>query len=100
MLGVGYMSKRNDGMSELRIQGYKAVHDMLVLLQPFIRFKRVQAKALIQACEILLSTPLKKLNVRQLKKLIALTLLVQEANYVTKKKRSKEELYELFGLTP
>ncbi len=100
MLGVGYMSTRNDGMSELRIQGYRAVHDVLVSLKPFIRFKRIQAEALIHACEILIATPLKKLTATQLKKLVALILLVQEANYATKKKRSKEELYDLLDLTP
>lgn len=100
MLGVGYMSKRNDGMSELRIQGYKAVHDVLVLLEPFIRFKRVQAKALMQACEMLMTVSLKKMTTAQLKKLVEFILLVQEANYATKKKRSKKELYEVLGLTP
>lgn len=99
-LRVGYVSARNDGMSELRIQGYKTVHGVLSTLKPFIRFKSVQSKALLEACEILIRTPLREMKKNELKKLVTLILTIQQANYATRKKRSKEELYELLGLTP
>lgn len=97
---IGYLSHRNDGISELRINGYKQVHDILVEMQPFIRFKRIQARALIKACKILMETSIKSLTKKQLQELIDLMLIIQNANYVTKKKKSKEELYELLRLTP
>ncbi len=100
VLRIGYFSRRNDGMSELRVNGYQKVHTILVALQKFVRFKRVQVKAVIQACEILLSTPFKKLTVKQRNTLVELILKIQNENYVTKKKRSKEELNALLGLTP
>lgn len=99
-LGAGYVSARNDGMSELRIQGFERVQSVLTLLAPFIRFKRVQCKALMEACELLIRTPLREMKKNELKKLVAFILTIQQANYATRKKRSKEELYELIGLTP
>ena len=100
VLKIGYLTRRNDGMSELRINGYQQVHAILLLMQPFVRFKRVQVRALIQACEILLSDSLKKLNEEQKNTLVDIILIIQNENYATKKKRSKEDLLLLLGLTP
>jgi len=100
IFGIGYASKRNDGMTELRINGYKQVREILTLLVPYIRFKKVQSKALIKACEVLSSTTFKKLDQKQLKQLVRLILVIQSENYVTKKKRTESELYEILGLTP
>ena len=50
---IGYISRRKDGISELRINGYKSVEKILLQLQPFIKFKSIQTKALIEACGIL-----------------------------------------------
>ena len=99
-LGTGYRSVRNDGMSELRIQGFQRVYGVLTVLQPFIRFKKIQCKALMEACEILMRTPLREMDEAMLKKLVTSILTIQQANYATRKKRSKQELYELIGLTP
>src|SRR3990167_11375564 len=50
---IGYVSRRNDGMSELRVNGYKQVANILKSLLPHIRFKKIQSEALISACDIL-----------------------------------------------
>jgi len=100
VLEIGYLTRRNDGMSELRINGYQQVHTILLLVQPFVRFKRAQVEALIQACEILLSGSLKKLSDGQKHMLIDIILIIQNENYATKKKRSREDLLQLLDLTP
>ena len=46
VLGIGFISRRNDGITELRINGFKQTKEILKKLMPFIRFKRKQAKAL------------------------------------------------------
>ena len=99
-LCIGYVSKRNDGMSELRINGYKQVATILNHLLPYIRFKEIQSKALIRACEVLSSTKFSKLSKQQLRKIVDLILVIQKENYATKKKRTKEELLAQLGLTP
>ena len=100
VLGIGYLSKRKDGMSELRINSYKQVGSILESLLPFIRFKKLQAHALRDACEVLSNTKFKMLSKRQLVKLVDCILIIQGNNYVTKKKKTRDELYTIIGLTP
>ena len=99
-LSIGYVSRRNDGMSELRVNGYKQVANILKSILPHIRFKEIQSKALISACEILSSTKFSKLSKEQLEKLVDLILVIQKENYVTKKKKTKEELLAQLGFDP
>jgi len=100
VFGIGYLSKRNDGMTELRINGYKQVRDILTALLPYVRFKKLQAHALKSACEILSSTKFKTLNKQKLLRLVDYILVIQNENYVTKKKKTRKELLEILGLTP
>ena len=100
VLGIGYISRRNDGMTELRINGFAQVGNIIKDLLPYIRFKKYQAKALYEATGILSEKVLSKLNNRQLKKLVDLILVIQNENYVTKKKKTKNELYKILDLTP
>ena len=100
VLGIGYISRRADGMSELRINGYTQVRDILKKLSPYVRFKAIQAKSLIAATEILSGTKFRMLEKKQLLSLVTLALTMQQENYVTKKKKTKEELLTALGLTP
>ena len=101
VLGIGYVSRRNDGISELRINGYSKVGEILPLLRPHVRFKKVQIRALLRACKILSSERgLSKLSSEQLKKLIDLVLVIQNENYKSPRKKTKKELYRLLDLTP
>lgn len=87
-------------MSELRINGYERVAKILEELIPFIRFKKIQSRALISACKILSSDKFSKLSKKQLENLVDLILTIQKENYVTKKKKNKNELMTQLGLTP
>ena len=87
-------------MSELRVNGYKQVAAILKTLAPYIRFKEIQSTALISACEILSSTKFSKLSKKQLEKLVDLILVIQKENYVTKKKKTREELMTQLGFDP
>jgi hypothetical protein len=100
VLGIGYISDRNDGMTELRINGYKQIRNILKSLAPYIRFKKLQTSALAKACEILSETKFKKLTKEQLLKIVDLILVIQSENYVTKKKKTEEELHKILDLTP
>ncbi len=67
---------------------------------PYIRFKRLQAQALYSAVTLLSDVPYRKLDETQLRQLAAHVLVIQNENYATKRKKSKEELLAAFGLTP
>jgi hypothetical protein len=94
---VGYLSKRRDNITELRINGYKQVERILKALFPYIKFKKIQAKTIIKSARILQK---QKLNSADYKKLIEHILTIQSENYVTKKKKNRKELYNILGMTP
>lgn len=100
VFGIGYISKRNDGMTELRINGYRQVRVLLTLLFPYIRFKKIQAEALLASCKILEQTKFSMLKKEKLEKIVDYILVIQKENYVTKKKKTKKELLAVLGLTP
>ena len=100
ILGIGYISRRNDGMTELRINGYKQVKEILQNLLPFIRFKKDQAKALYKAADLLNQISLKSLTKKDLLKLVNYIIIIQNNNYVTKKKKTKRDLLKILDLTP
>ncbi len=93
-LSIGYITRRNDGMTELRINGFKSVNEILTMLLPFIRFKKAQAQALTKATKIL-SLSSKNLTKNQLLKLIDCILIIQANNYATKSKKTRAELMKI-----
>ena len=100
ILQVGYFSRRNDRMSELRINGFEAVYTILILLKPYIKFKSKQVKALLEACKILKNTKISSLTDEQLRKIVDLIFLIRGENYKSHNTLSKKELYLRLGLTP
>ncbi len=100
VFGVGYISRRKDGITELRINGFKTVRNLLTQLSPYVRFKRVQVDALIRACEILLSNKYSKLADEQIREVVRCAITIQNENYTTHKKRTESELLKQLGLTP
>ena len=100
ILGIGYLSRRNDGMSELRINGFVQVRDILSDLAPYIRFKKVQTVALLKAATILSGKTFKKLTPRELRLLAKCMEVIQKDNYATRAKKSLSEIQRLLGLTP
>ena len=97
ILNIGYISRRNDGISELRINGYKQVKEILEDLYPFIKFKRIQAKLLIESACILQKKEYKERDLRTLAKNI---IRIQNENYRTRKKRTEKEILKTLDLTP
>ena len=80
-LDYGYIRDRNDGMSEYTIVGFKEVEEVLMLLHPHLRLKKVLAKRVI---DLIQSHP-KKMSPEQL---IRISTLVDEtATFNYSKKR-------------
>jgi hypothetical protein len=98
VLGIGYISHRNDGMTELRINGHRQVLRILESLLPFLKFKKKQAEAIIDSAQLLLEVDSDKVLLKE--KLVDNIFIVQSENYATRRKRSKEELRSILGLTP
>ena len=99
-LGSGYVSRRKDGMTELRINGFAQVREILSELQPYIRFKVNQVRALMEACSILERKTIKALSAKELRRLVDLVFVIRSENYASRSTVTKEELYRRLGLTP
>ncbi len=99
-LKCGYVSKRNDGMTELRINGFSQVRETIEALLPYLRFKKEQARLLIQACKLLERETLRTMKPKDMRKIVDMLLLIQNENYMSKKRKTKEELHQILGLTP
>lgn len=99
-LKCGYVSRRNDGMTELRINGFSQVRETLEALLPHLRFKKKQAKLLIQACTMLERQTLRTMKSKDTHKIVDVLLLIQNENYMSKRRKTKEELHQLLDLTP
>ena len=99
-LGIGYLSKRNDGMTELRINGYRQIRDILKILLPFIQFKKNQANALLKASALLAKKSLIKFSLEERQKLLEWILIIQSNNYASRTKMTKEILQKVLDLTP
>ena len=100
VLGIGYFSRRNDGMSELRINGVAQVKNILKELLPYIRFKKHQALALCQAAETMENKTFSKLSKSELLSIVSCIVEIQNHNYATRQKKTERELVEMLGLTP
>ncbi len=100
LFNVGYLSNRNDGMTELRINGFKQVRNILKILRPFIRFKKYQAEALYKASNLLSRRSFRQLTKPELLGLVKCMLAIQNNNYVAKRKKTKGELMKILDLTP
>ena len=100
ILGIGYLSRRKDGISELRINGFVQVRDILSSLMPYIRFKKVQAEALYKAACLLSEKSIRQLTKSDLRNLVDLIVVIQNNNYTTKHKKNRKELLSVLDLTP
>ena len=100
VLGIGYISHRNDGMTELRINGYQQVLTILRQLMPYLRFKKAQAQAIVKACEILVQRPGSQLSPAAKERLCTYCMCVQQHNYRTHYKKTLQEFRSMIGLTP
>jgi len=99
-LGIGYLSDRNDGMTELRINGFEQTKNILGMLLPYIQFKKIQATALLGAVKILSSKKFKNLEENDFKAIARAIETIRKENYQSGKKDNKNKLDEFLGLTP
>jgi hypothetical protein len=83
-LGVGYVSRRNDGISELRINGFDCVEKVLLELREYLRFKDQQVQLMLGALRILKQRPTAEHFLRACE----FADEISQANYTSRRKRS------------
>ena len=91
-LKYGYIRDRNDGMTEYTIVGFKEVQEILVLLYPFLRLKKVLAKLVLQ---LIRSHP-KKMSPQGLLKISVLVDKTATFNYSKKRTNTSKTIKAFF----
>jgi hypothetical protein len=100
ILGIGYISRRKDGITELRINGFEQTRNIIKSLSPFLKFKKDQAKALYKAADLLSKKQSNRLSRSELLRLVKHIITIQGSNYVARRKKTKDELLKILDLTP
>jgi hypothetical protein len=99
VLNIGYLSERNDGITEYRINGFTEVGEILAMFQPYLRFKKLQSEAMIKACFIL-SRGISKLSKDELLQVVDAMIIIQRENYKSHRKKSRDEILKMINMTP
>ncbi len=97
--GIGYISRRNDSITELRINGFTSIQKILEEIEPYVLFKKVQLQALKKACQIL-QKDINKLTESEMRDVVDLIMVIQNENYKAHRKKTKRQLLTIIGLTP
>ena len=98
ILGIGYISRRNDGMSELRINGVASAQRILVLLHPYIRFKKKQTEIILQITETLQEKRyFRDLSYNDRLAVADLIADLKEENYRSRSSFTREKLRAVLG---
>lgn len=99
LLAIGHISKRKDRITELRINGFSSVLAILNDLFPYIKFKKFQAEKMIKACSILCAAR-STISKNNLLKIVETICLIQNENYKSTNRKTKEDILKITNLTP
>lgn len=92
IFGVGYLSKRNDNMTELRVNGYDSCEKILKEFKPFIRFKKRQLNLSLK-----IISKLKKINritQEDILKIAKLADKISKENYLSSRRKYSYEYFQ------
>ncbi|KKQ58266.1 MAG: LAGLIDADG homing endonuclease [Parcubacteria group bacterium GW2011_GWC1_38_17] len=92
LFGIGYLSERNDGMTELRINGYDSCEKILKNMKPFIKFKKKQVELALK-----IISKLKKVSNITPKVILEIAKIsdkISQENYSSKTRKYSYEYFE------
>ena len=101
IFGIGYVSDRNDKITELKINGYDTVCKIIRLLIPYLRFKKVQAAKLLEIGELLEKQNLPDVSATKRQKIAQLIIDIRNSNYFSsQRKYSDSDIKKILSLSP
>lgn len=86
-LGIGYLSNRNDHITELRVNGYVETQRILKKLQPFVRFKSRQTEIVLHILSKLNGKKFVDLSRKDRLEIADAIVLLREENYQSHNRR-------------
>lgn len=83
-IGIGYFSRRNDGITELRINGYAQIERLMKSMQPYVKFKKKQVAITLKALKILEEKGYSKVSLLQIAEL---SEQISQENYFSSRRK-------------
>lgn len=98
-MGIGYLSRRSDGISELRINGYKRVEKILNEVKPYIKFKARQVLIALKILSLISNRKFPDISRQTRIRIADLVYELRQENYFSGKRKyaSREELRKIIG---
>lgn len=87
-LKAGYIYKRNDHISEIRIEGFTQVNKLLLMLKPYVRFKKDQVNLMLSAIKILQA---KRYDLKDFLRVCEIADLISQSNYSNKNRKYNKD---------
>lgn len=98
-LGKGYISRRNDGITELRINGYKQTRTILKKLYPYVKFKKKQIGYVLQALILLQDKSFRDLSKKDRQKIADAIIKSRQETYQSGSKKMEKLKSDLEKIT-
>ncbi len=86
-LGIGYISRRNDGITEFRINGFEQLESIIKGLYPYVKFKKKQVSCILKILQIIGKESLFALKKQDKKRIAKAILESRQENYQSGSKR-------------
>ena len=97
-IGIGYLSDRNDKITELRINGYEQVENILLKVKPFVKFKSKQTTVVLKILSLISGRNFVQLPRKTRLEIENLICELRNENYFSSnRKYRKNDLRKLFG---
>ena len=99
-LGIGYISRRKDGITELRINGFGRAKEILESLSPYIKFKKKQVDILLTILKQIVGKNFPDLTRKQRLKIADMIYESRQLTYQSgwkKFSKSRKELRKRLG---
>lgn len=92
IFGVGYLSKRNDNITELRVNGYDSCAKILKKFEPFTKFKKKQLNLSLKIISRL--KKISKITSKDILEIAKLADKISKENYLSANKKYSYEYFK------
>ena len=94
ILSIGYISRRADKITELRINGYEQVKNILLAVKPYVKFKEKQVRLILKILSIINSKKIAELTQSQRINIAKLIIQVRNENYFSAHRKYSDKEIE------
>ena len=92
VFNIGYLSERNDNITELRVNGYNSCEKILKKLKPFIKFKKIQLNLSLQIISKL--KKISRITQKDILEIAELSDKISSENYLSSRRKYSYKYFQ------